>query len=461
MRHGALLESASYFMTEWHAEDQHFMSIFGSKGRELKDFKSFVRERAIHLDLNAPAADNAAKLSPLDSSVAAKRFAFVGEPDHFIHEKYQYRATMLAYLARHGFTRIGEELSRTDGVRIERFIESGDPSHLARVASYGYRGGLRDDRDDRPTGVLKDSYGDKYPLAEFRAEQVRFAEAMRTIAAPLASGANRLRWFGFDVDALPGCAYEDLAAMLDGARDDSAVASILDGLRRVPAESLEDEVRRLDSVLEKFRAERDHLGTVLGLEIAEEAAYITQWLRDSFAYLLMIIPITKWEHLNPAMAEREQMMHREVMRQLESARPGEKIALFSHDVHLCRDASAIRGLSAAAGPGGKSAPPLGEFLSRRFPGDVFTTWMLAGKGRDRQQFAELSDEIRLIGGSFNAILAEFGECFILPIDRADPRARLLRTEMQLVMDGNVSLHTAPATQADAIFFIRDVTPIRT
>jgi hypothetical protein len=436
------------------------MSIFGSKSRDIKDFSAFARERAIHLDLNAPATDNAAKLAPLDSIVAGKRLAFVGEPDHFIHEKYAYRATMLAYLARHGFTRVGEELSRTDGARIDRFIESGDASHLARIATYGYRGGLRNDRDDTPTGVLKDSYGDTYPLAEFRAEQVRFAETMRAVASQLGAGTSRLRWFGFDVDALPGCAYEDLAAMLDGAQPDSGVASILNGLRRMPGESIDDEIRRLDAVLESLRSQRDHLGTILGLDVTEEATYIVQWLRDSFAYLRMIIPITKWEHLNPAMAERELMMHREVMRQLESAQPDEKVALMGHDAHLCRDISAIRSMTAAAGPGGKSAPPLGEFLSRRFPGDVFTTWMLVGKGHDRQQFAELSDEIRIVAGSLNAILAELGACFILPVDRSDPRARILRNEMQLVMDGNVSLHTAPASQADAIFFIREVTPIR-
>ncbi len=435
--------------------------MFGSRNRDLKDFKAFAHERAIHLDLNVSPVENAAKLAPLDSIVAAKRLAFIGEPDHFIHEKYAYRTAMLTYLARHGFTRIGEELSRTDGVCIDHFIEGGNSSYLDRIASYGYHGGLRDDRDDTPTGVLKDSYGDKYPLAEFRAEQVRFAKTMRAAASQLGSGANRLRWFGFDVDALPGCAYEDLAAMLDAARNDSAVASILDGLRRVPGESIDDEIRRLDSVLESCRNQRDHLSAVLGFEMGEEAAHLMQWLRDSFAYLRMIIPITRWEHLNPAMAERELMMHREVMRQLASARPGERITLLSHDAHLCRDASAIRGMSAAAGPGGKSAPPLGEFLSRMFPGVVFATWMLVGKGRDRQQFADLRDEIRLVAGSLNAILAELGECFLLPIDRTDPRARLLRTEMQLVMDGNVSLHTAPASQTDAIFFIRDVTPIRT
>jgi erythromycin esterase-like protein len=434
---------------------------FGDAGCAIQDFKSWAAESAIKLDLSASCRENARRLGRLYPLVAGKRLAFVGEPDHFIHEKYPYRALMLDYLAGLGFMRVGEELSRTDGARIDRFIETGDASHLDRVASYGYRGGVRDDRDDTPVGVLKDAYGDKYPLAEFRAEQVRFAHSMRALSGRLqSSGANRLRFFGFDVDANPGCAYEDLAAMLAAHSDDAVVESVLNLLKRVPGESLDAEVHRLDAVVAAFAAELEHLAAVLGADAAHEARYLAQWLRDSFAYLRAIIPITRWEDLNPAMAERELMMHREVTRQIELAKGKEKLVLLSHNAHLCRDMSAIAGMTAAAGPGGKSAPPLGEFLSRRFAGQVFSIWMLIGQGRDRQQFRPLTDVISLVPGSLNAILADIGECFLLPIDRDEPRARLLETPLQLVMDGNVSLHTAPASQADALFFIRDVTPIR-
>lgn len=421
------------------------------------DFKAWAIDRAIQIDLDASAGENARKLSVLNPLVAGKRIAFLGEPDHFIHEKYFYRELMLRYLATRGFTCVGEELSRTDGMRIAQFLAAGDEAAFGRVASYGYRGGLRDDRDDTPTGVLKDAYTDKYPVGEFRAEQIRFARAMRGIASPV-EGAG-LRYFGFDVDALPGCAYEDLVAMLAAARADSVVDEIICGLARVPGESLDAEIKRLDSVRARLSSAKDQLATVLGAEVFAEAAYAVEWLRDSFIYLRSIIA-AGWNDLNPAMAHRELMMHREVMRQLDSARLNEKLALLSHDVHLCRNMNLIEGMTVAAGPGGKTAPPLGDFLSKRFGGEVFSIWMLVGEGRDLQTMAPLSNEIKLVPGSFNETLAEIGDCFLLPFDRSDSRARLLDTSMQIVMDGNASIRTAPAAQADAIFFVRRVTPIR-
>jgi hypothetical protein len=429
--------------------------MFSGKKREAEraanDFKSWAMERAVRIDLSAPASANVGKLDALDHLVSGKRIAFVGEPDHFIHEKYAYRQLILEYLARRGFNAVGEELSRTDGARIAGFIASGDQSQLDRVATYGYRGGLRDDRNDIPKGVLKDAYSDKYPVAEFRAEQVKFAHALRQLG---------VRFFGFDVDVNPGCAYQDLTATLAGARDDAIVEDLLHGLARVSGESLDEEISRLDAALALNVSKREYLGKILGADIADETEYLIQWLRDSFAYLRAIIPLTRWEDLNPAMAARELMMHREVMRQLETAAHNERLALLSHDVHLCRDMNAIAGMIASVGPGGTSAPPLGEFLSCRFPNQVFSIWMLIGQGRDRQQMAPLKSEIRLILGSLNAMLAEVGQCFVLPIDRGEPRARALNSQLLIAMDGNASIETAIAAQCDAIFFIRDVTPIR-
>jgi len=268
-----------------------------------------------------------------------------------------------------------------------------------------------------------------------------------------------LRFFGFDVDGLPGCAYEDLAAMLTAAAADSVVDEIITGLSRVRGESLDSEIGRLDSVLAQFAANKDRLATVLGNDVLAEAAYTVEWLRNSFVYLSSIM-IARWDDLNPAMAHRELMMHREVMRQLECAPVNEKLALLSHDVHLCRDMNLIEGMTAAAGPGGKTAPPLGEFLSKRFSGEVFSIWMLVGEGLDLQTMAPLTNEVRLVAGSFNEILADLGDSFILPFIRGDSRSRLLETSMQIVMDGNASVRTPPASQTDAIFFARRVTPIR-
>ena len=182
------------------------MKLFDSSTRRaIEDFRAYAAEHAIAFpDLDA-IDENARQLSILDPLIAGKRFAYIGESDHFIHEKYPYRLAMLNYLAARGFTHLGEELGASDGMRIARFIETGDDSQLERVTIYGYKGASRSDRDDTPTGILRDSFGDAYPTAQFAAEQKRFAHGLRKFG---------VRFFGFDIDPLPGGGYE-LAAVLN------------------------------------------------------------------------------------------------------------------------------------------------------------------------------------------------------------------------------------------------------
>ena len=63
-------------------------------------------------------------------------------------------------------------------------------------------------------------------------------------------------------------------------------------------------------------------------------------------------------------------------------------------------------------------------------------------------------------GTLNALLGGIGACFVLPIDAADSRARLLAEGMEIMHDANGGVRTAIARQADAIFFVREVTPLR-
>src|SRR5689334_5460401 len=113
------------------------MKLFdSSRLRAIEDFRAYAAERAIAFsDLDA-IDENARRLSTLDPLLAGKRFAYVGESDHFIHEKYAYRLAILNYLAARGFTHVGEELGVSDGMRIARYIETGDESQLERVSIY-------------------------------------------------------------------------------------------------------------------------------------------------------------------------------------------------------------------------------------------------------------------------------------------------------------------------------------
>jgi erythromycin esterase-like protein len=417
------------------------VKLFDSSSRRaLEDFRAYASERAISFSDLEAVDENARRLSILDPIVAEKRFAYVGESDHFIHEKYPYRLAMLKYLAGRGFAQVGEELGASDGMRIARFIETGDESQLDRVTIYGYSGASRTDRDDTPTGILRASFGDAYPTALFAAEQKRFAHGLRKIG---------VRFFGFDIDPLPGGGYEDLAEILDSMPADAPVARIRNALQRVPGETIEQEIARLDDALKLIEADGP-----------DSLRHSATCLRDSFNYVRITYPAKTFDALNPGMAFRERHMHRQVDRMLGKMRADEKLALMSHNMHLCRAPDAIAHTDAGAGPGGKTDPPLGTWLAARCPTEIFSVWMLIGRGRDSQPFPTLSKEVKEKRGTLNALLGEIGDRFILPIDTTDPRARLLTENIEIMHDGNGGVRTTIARQADAIFFVRNVTPLQ-
>jgi len=123
------------------------MSLF-SNDRAIRELKAWASEHAIRLDLPLQTERNLERLAALDPAIASKRIVYLGEPDHFIHEKYDYRLLMLSYLVSRGWNHIGEEMGVVDGYRINKFLATGDSKHLDRVPMYGYKGGQRTDRDD-------------------------------------------------------------------------------------------------------------------------------------------------------------------------------------------------------------------------------------------------------------------------------------------------------------------------
>jgi len=435
------------------------MSQFASNGRAIDDFKSYAAERAIHFDPLDGSSANAQLLSALDPLLDGKRIAYVGEPDHFIHEKYAYRIAMLRWLSSRGFGHIGEELGMSDCRRIARFIASGDESQLERVITYGYKGADRNDRDDTPIGILRASFQNAYPTAQLAAEQKRFAHALREISLQRQErGEAPLRFFGFDIDP-PGGGYEDARALLEHAATDSTIGRILSELERVTGESIDDEITRLGTALDSIQSNMERLDELIGADDAGELWHAVACLRDSLAFRRDIYAPATYEALNPAMAARERVMQREVTRVMREAGADAKFALMSHNLHLCRDIGAVARSDSGAGPGGNLEPPLGTWLAARHPGQVFSCWMLIGQGRVCQPYPELSSDIRLRSGTLNANLAEVGECFALPVDGKDPRARLLSSESELRWDGIGGVRTRLSAQADVIFFIRNITPL--
>jgi erythromycin esterase-like protein len=390
--------------------------------RERRDFLAWARERAIHVDLLG--GPDPTVLTALDPLLDGKRIVYLGEANHFIHEKYAYRELFLRHLVARGFRFVGEELAWTDGVWIQRYLESGDEACLDRVAAYGYHGAPRNDRDDAPKGILG-RLVEKQPEAALGFEQRRFDATLRAISEDLPVG-EKLHFFGFDVDYVPSAGYEVFEPWLDAAAgaEDGAVATLRQCVARVPGETKLEESERLEGAVAEIDARREEL--VLG----------------------------------PAMALREELMVEHVREVLSSLADGDRLVLMSHDHHLARDDDGILEPGGGVGPGGGRAPSVGCAIARAHPEDVFVVWMLEAEGRDASPLPGWDGRVRCPRGSLNRWLAQVGDAFALPIRTDDPRARLLRKALRYTTMNGARMRAVLPDQADVLFFVRRVTPLQ-
>ena len=421
-------------------------------------FVEWAREVATFLDDFGDDRVDVGRLAFLDKALEGKRIVYLGEPNHWIHEKYAYRLLMVRYLFSRGWRHLGEELSWSDGRRVDRYLETGESAQLDRVTAYGYEGADRPDRDDKPTGLLKDGWT-SFPTELFRAEQVRFAQSLRRMSESRPPGSERLHFFGFDADYVPGAGYEHVDELLYAAGDIPLVAEMRALLARVDGETMRQESVRLSAALQWLGENRDRVDRLIGIESCERLSYALLNMRDSLDYVAEANPATDWTTLRRAMAKREQIMHRHVTTVLSRLGPEEKVILMSHNQHLAKDDDGIKAPEVGAGPGGGIVPSVGCFLNRLFPGEVFSIWMLYDHGRDCQPYPRLSSKLRSPPSSLNAVLAKLGAVFILPTHSSDPRSDLMSGETEIVSMYNQVLRARLVNQCDAVFFVREVSPL--
>ena len=389
----------------------------------------WAAEHATHVeiaDVEQAARADVEALAWLDPLVEGKRFAFVGESNHFVHEKLGYRLFMVRYLASRGFTVLLEELAWSDGVRIERYLESGDEAWLERVGTFGFAGDARHDRDDRWTGYLAQTR-EHYPTAAFKHEHVRLIRALREVRPRLAN-------HGFDVDYQPGAGYAHLGE-LDGELRALATP--------VPGESIEAEIARLERLVRALEARPANAAL---LRTARS-------LRDGFRYTALIKDAPTLESLRPGMAFRESVMHEQVDDVVASYPTDARFIVFAHDLHLARDDTRLA-LGAGVGPGGGRVDAIGRHIAKRHPGAVFAVWMLEAEGRDSQPLVALGNRVRAPHGSLNAALARAGDAYFVPV--SGPLAARHRVASIYGSTADVDL----GAQADALFFSRRVSPLQ-
>lgn len=394
-----------------------------------RDFDAWIEEYAVPLDAASyePSAGDAARLDAIVDEIAGARLIFLGETNHFVHEKTAFRNWWIRRLAARRSLVIGEELSWSDGHDVAAYLRDGDESHLDRLATFGDERHVREDRDDRPTGIFADSF-ETYPAKLFGAEQCRFYRTLR------ANGV--VGYFAFDIDA-PGTGYEDLVAH---RADGRIPESFWQRCERVAGESIEAEADRLETALALLPAG------------ARELRVDVEAMVGSLRYTALAYPAASYEALRPAMALRESLMTRHVRRELDRLDADASLVLLSHAFHLAKDDHAIHG--EGVGPGGDRVPSLGHHLVCELGLHARSVWMVYAAGEDSQPMADLPRTANYPKDSLNARLRRRGVPLVVPCATA-PDAEVGLGHMY-----NSVARVHLRSQADAIFFIPRVSPMQ-
>lgn len=392
--------------------------------------------------LDGPGQDLGA-LATLAAVLGAAEVILIGETDHFVHEKSDFRLILCRALLRIGVRTFGEELGWSDGRRVSRYLEAGAAGGLERLSLFGWEGDLRADRNDRPTGLLKASF-DAYPVSLMRAEQARFYAGLRAAAEGAAE------YFGFDIDALPGGGYADIADRLALAADGTAARACLQRLAHRPGETAVEEARRLTAA--KAGA------TALAGDAASEIAADLDALADSLAYIDQTYSAASYPALRPGMAFREDCMKRRFAAARARAGGG-PIALMGHALHLVKDDARLgSGPAGQVGPGGGLTCSLGHHIARELGLRTAAVWLVHGGGEDSQPFPDLPRRLAYPEDSLNARLKPIGRPVIFPVAGA-PAGLFDRPLGVGHMYGSVQPVTL-AGQVDAIVWTPEASPMQ-
>lgn len=333
----------------------------------------------------------------------AARVIFLGETNHFVCEKTDFRLGWLKAIAGLGPFAIAEELGWADGRRFQDFIFSGDDDALTKAATFSGEQHKREDRDDSPRGIFRI---EGYPHRAMREEHRRLGEALRLTP-------NLTGYFGLDIDA-PGAGYPDT------------------GRSRRSGETISEEITRLEGNIdsEDVRA-----------------------LIDSLRYAMLIRDVERFEDASEAMAFRELAMQRRLDHVLATLPANTRLVVMGHAFHLAKHDHNIE--KVGVGPGGNLIPSLGHYIAHEKTPEIASIWMIHGDGEDSQPLAGLPNRLRYSAESLNRKLSATINAPAVLETADDP-------ELTDVIVGhlyNLEVRVALQREADAITFFPAATPL--
>ena len=408
-------------------------------------FLDWTRQNAIPLDsLDCSNVDPAA-FTFLDEALIGKRVVYLGETDHFVAERMEFRLLLIRELARHGFRRIGMEMGLSDGKRMDRYLETGDEDWLDKVALYGYRGDIRTDRDDEVPGWTDDSH------PEFRQtvldEAQWFLRQLRKVNACLPEGEPRLKWFGYDLSFRPGGGYADAAELLALHKDTPMAQQVMERMARVPGESRLEEATRLEGLVHLLDENRNELMAQMGEADTLELRRLLQRMADAFRFI-DALQGPRDEDATAAHRRRERRMCHNLNEYLAEWPPDEKIILLGHALHLSKSSESLR-----TNDIGTMWKSVGTHLAEQLPDQVYAIWLLHDHGMHGQPRGFFPVRpFRSPSGSVERLLARVHPILILPLHSNDPRASWLDEEHLFSVSGGPA-HAVLPDQTDCIFFI--------
>ncbi|EYF07093.1 erythromycin esterase family protein [Chondromyces apiculatus] len=455
--------------------------LLGCAGTQL-DPAWVTANRTVWRDPEAETLDPAVATA-IDHLVAGKRIVFLGEPDHYIHEKYPYRLAILRRLSRHGFHHLGMEIGTSDGARIDRYLDSGDEQALARVALFGYAGKSPEERRELERFQPRVE-SDRAALRAFAAEERRFFRALRALRTPSAPDASNapgapnapdtpgapgapgptdveeggFRFFGYDTDAIAGSAYQDLRDTLAPVAGTPEATAAAARLALVRGEDLSQETLRVVTFSDEVSADPSPYVTAFGSERASTFQDQLHALSESLLFMVGRLQDPRPLAQRRFYERRETFMHRRLDRWL-AAHPRDKLVLLGHNTHLSRASTTL-----SVGPSDGEHMPMwrsiGTHVTEPRPTEVLALWLLAPEGThfmpDGKQ--PVVRDVPLRRNSLEAALAPFGDAFLLDLRRRPPG-----TPFDEVHDhGNPSSygHGPVGRNADALVFFRRVSPPR-
>jgi erythromycin esterase len=415
-----------------------------------EEFVSWVRESAIHLEAEKWHVIDTTRLSDLDEALKGKRFVYLGEPDHGIREKYDYRLLFIRYLVQKGWRHIAVEAGFAGGKRLDRYLATGDPAHIEAH----YERHLREGRETRAPGVP----GARDPefLAILRSEKTWFLQQLRAINEARPAGTERLHWFGFDLDSTPGGGYADAVALLQPHESNALIQNILQRLALVDGETQTQEVQRLRGLLEFLDSRQADLRDALGEADAREVRSSIECLANSYRFAIAREAGPDTPAWRRGMAKREQIMCRRLDEWIDGLPPADKVILLGHNFHLARKNTAIRVEGTAIG-----RQNIGTHLADRFPGQVCVIWMLYDRGRHLDAYSKpYVKEVPSHSGTIARVLAKAGTRFVLPLHSGDAGESYLHQPREFIANGEFRASAVLPEQADVLFFLSEATELR-